>query len=263
MSEAMILTPPDRVTPKLLALFDREQPTMPRALAVLAGVTRGEILADDPVCPTWAAAREATYGTLYLGGQLTAPLVAELVEHLRQHGDVGIGCWPESPLAAMLPVDPQYDGRTLYFPARLPEVPLKSLFAALPPGYHLLPRDEQLFARSFDAADTLASFGSLEQVMRHTRGVMILHGDRVVCEAATGALVEGRIEVGVTTDERHRGMGLATAACAALIATCEVEGLETWWDCAAHNEASIRLARWLGFRAGREYRYLLWPKREL
>jgi GNAT superfamily N-acetyltransferase len=262
MGEAIILIPPDRVTPELLALFDREQPTMPRALAVLAGITRGEILADDPVRPTWAAAREATYGTLYLGGQFTSPLVAELVEHLRQYGNVGIGCWPESPLATMLPANPQYDGRTLYFPTRSPEVALAPFLGSLPSGYTLVSRDEQLFARSFDAADTVASFGTLEQVMRHTRGVMILHGDRVVCEAATGALVEGRVEVGVTTDERHRGMGLATAACAALIAACEVEGVATWWDCAAHNEASIRLAWWLGFRAGGEYRYLLWPKRE-
>lgn len=124
MSEAMILIPLDRVTPELLALFDREQPTMPRALAVLAGITKGEILADDPVCPTWAAVREATYGTLYLGGQITAPLVAELVERLRQHGDAGIGCWPESPLAALLPPNPRYNGRTRYFPTRSPEVSL-------------------------------------------------------------------------------------------------------------------------------------------
>jgi GNAT superfamily N-acetyltransferase len=257
----MITLAPADVTPELIARFDREQPTIPRALAVLAGITQGQILADNPVQPMWAAVREATYGTLYLGGQLTAPLVAELVERLRQHGDVGIGCWPESPLAAMLPPSRQYDGRTLYFPTRSPEVALAPLLNTLRSGYRLVSRDEQLFARSFEAADTLATFGSLEQVMRHTRGVMVLDGDRVVCEAATGAPVEGRIEVGVTTDEQHRGKGLATAACAALITSCEAEGLATWWDCAAHNEASTRLARRLGFGEGREYRYLLWPKR--
>lgn len=257
----MITLTPAGVTPELLARFDRDQPTMPRALAVLAGITRGEILADDLVRPTWAAVRESTYGTLYLGGRITAPLVTGLVERLREHSDVGIGCWPESTLATTLPPNPHYDGRTLYFPTRSTETALAPLVNALPPGYRIVPRDEQLFARSFDVADTLASFGSLEQVMRHTRGMIILHGDRIVCEAATGAPVEGRIEVGVTTDEQHRGIGLATAACAALIATCEAEGLATWWDCAAQNEASIRLARRLGFRAGREYRYLLWPKR--
>lgn len=41
--------------PALGALFDPDQPTLPRALSVLAGITRGEILADDPARPSWAA----------------------------------------------------------------------------------------------------------------------------------------------------------------------------------------------------------------
>ncbi|MEN9938556.1 MAG: acetyltransferase, partial [Chloroflexota bacterium] len=83
----------------------------------------------------------------------------------------------------------------------------------------------------------------------------------VVCEAATGAAVEGLIEVGVTTREDERGRGLATAACAALITSCEADGLSTWWDCAAQNTPSTRLARRLGFRDERTYRYCLWQKR--
>lgn len=254
----MILLTPDAVSPALLALFDRDQPTVPRALSVLAGITRGQILADDPTRPGWAAVQEASYGTLYLGGRLTAPLVAELVAHFRQHGAVGLGCWPDDPLVSMLPPEPQYDGRTRYFPTRSPAVALALLRDAIPPGYMLAPRDEQLFAHSFDAGESIASFGSLAQALHHTRGVMVLHDGAVVCEAATGAAVEGRIEVGVTTHAEFRGRGLATAACAALIVACEAEGLATWWDCAAHNAASVRLARRLGFGEGGAYRYLEW-----
>lgn len=254
----MIVLTPDAVSPALRALFDPDQPTLPRALSVLAGITRGQILADDPARPSWAAVWEATYGTLYLGGRQTAPLVAELVTHFRQRGAVGLGCWPDGPLADMLPPEPQYDGRTRYFPTRSPAVALAPLRDAIPSGYTLAPRDAQLFAHSFDAADTLASFGSLAQALRYTRGVMVLHDGAVVCEAATGAAIGGRIEVGVTTHAQHRGRGLATAACATLIAACESEGLAPWWDCAAQNDASVRLARRLGFGAGREYRYLEW-----
>lgn len=50
------LTPAD-VTQEILARFDREQPTMSRALAVLTGITRGEMLADDSTEPTWATVR--------------------------------------------------------------------------------------------------------------------------------------------------------------------------------------------------------------
>lgn len=161
----------------------------------------------------------------------------------------------------MLPPEPQYDGRTRYFATRSAAVALAPLRDALPSSYTLAPRDAQLFAHSFDAADTLASCGSLAQALHHTRGVMVLHDGDVVCEAATGAVVDGRIEVGITTHAQHRGRGLAIAACAALIAACEAESLAPWWDCAAHNEASVRLAARLGFGAGREYRYLEWPKR--
>jgi GNAT superfamily N-acetyltransferase len=249
------------VTPALLALFDRSQPTVPRALAVLAGIFGGRIVADDPLEPSWAAVQEATYGTLYLGGQPPAALVAELLEHLRQEGDVGLGCWPDDPLATMQLPEPQYDGRTLYFPARSPAIALEPLLGALPPGYQLVTRDAALFACSFDMADTLATFGSVEAVLRHTRGVMLLHDDELVCEASTGAMVEGCIEVGVTTHEQFRGRGLATLTCAALIAACEAEGLATWWDCATQNEPSVRLARRLGYGEGREYRYRWWQRR--
>lgn len=76
---------------------------------------------------------------------------------------------------------------------------------------------------------------------------------------ATGVLVPTLYTVErarATLHAQHRGRGLATAACAALIAACEAEGLAPWWDCGAHNDASVHLVARLGFGAGREYRYL-------
>lgn len=256
----MISLSPEAVTPALVALFDLRHPTVGRALTVLAGVSQGEILADDAAAPRWAAVREATYGTMYLGGQVDGVLVAELLERLRQSGDVGIGCWPDDPLATVPLAEPQYDGRTLFFPVRSPEVALAPLFQALPPGYMLVPRDERLFAQSPDYADTLVTFGSLEAVMRLSRGMVILHDNQIVAEASTGAPAYRQIEVGVTTHEHYRQRGLATVACAALISACEAEGLATWWDCAAQNLASVRLAGRLGYGSGREYRYRWWQR---
>jgi hypothetical protein len=48
----VIALTPALVTPALLVLFDRDTPTMPRALTVLRGITQGEILADDQLHPT-------------------------------------------------------------------------------------------------------------------------------------------------------------------------------------------------------------------
>ena len=250
---------PQQVTPEMLALFDINRPTMPRAFSVLDGITRGDILVDDSAPPTWAVVRDALFGTLYIGGQVDAALLNSIVERFRQSGQVGIASWLDDPLNEILPSDPDYDGRTLYFTKRLPGEEEPSI--RLPQGYSLLPRDEHLLSRSFDYEATLHAFGSVENILQHTLGVFILDGDTVVCEAATGAPTQGLIEMGVTTADGYRGRGFATAACIHLIEMCESRGFNTWWDCAKQNTASVRLAKKLGYQNQQEYRYVWWAKK--
>jgi len=256
----MIAITAQEVTPAIMALFDLTKPTMPRAFNVLEGVNQGQILVDDPSEPTWAAVRETTFGTLYLGGRLSASLLARLVTHFHQLGGVGIGCWLDDPMNALLPPQPDYDGRTLYFPDRSASVALPSLIRQLPSGYTCVPRDQRWLTQSFDYEATLAAFGTVENVLRYTLGVVVLQGDVVVCEAATGAPTHGRIEVGVTTAEPERCRGLATTACATLIAQCEAHGYATWWDCVKQNQPSTRLAHKLGYHNEQEYRYVWWEQ---
>ena len=248
----------EHVTPELLALFDITKPTMPRAFSVLEGVNRGQILVDDPRDPTSAVVRDGMYGTLYFGGHMSAPLLAALVQYFRGVGEVGIGCWLGDPLNEMIPSDFDYDGRTYYFTQRSSHADLQNL--RLPSGYSLLPRDEHLFLRAFDYQSTLELFGTVENVLQRTLGVVIMHGETIVCEAATGAPTHGLIEVGVTTAEAFRGQGFATRACARLIEMCEEQGYKTWWDCAKQNIPSVRLAKKLGYHGEPEYRYVWWAR---
>lgn len=247
-----------QVTPALLSLFDLSRPTMPSAFHVLEGITRGEILLDDPDRPAWAAVHEATYGTLYIGGNMDADLLSSLVDRIRRGGEVGIGCWLDDPLNDMLPPNPDYDGRTLYFTERTRSVDERRV--PLPRGYSLAARDRSFLRQSFDYESTLASFRTEENILQQTLGVVILCGRKVVCEAATGAPTHGRIEVGVTTDASHRRLGLATIACAHLIGMCEAQGYATWWDCAKQNTSSAALARKLGYVNEREYRFVWWAR---
>lgn len=246
----------DQLTPEILSLFDLNKPTMPRAFNVLEGVNRGQIVVDDPVHPTWAVVRDVTYGSLYFGGQPNSSVVQLLVDHFRKMGDVGIGCWLDDPINEMIPANPDYDGRTLYFTERSRRNDSKQY--PLPEGYTIAVRDADLLRQSFDYQSTLAAFGSEENILKYTLGVDILHHGKVVCEAATGAPTHGRIEVGITTDESHRQHGLAMIACTELLRMCEAQGLETWWDCAKQNTPSVRLAHKLGFQNEREYHYVFW-----
>jgi GNAT superfamily N-acetyltransferase len=256
----MITIEPYQVTPAVMSLFDIDQPTMPRAFNVLEGLNHGQILVDNRSYPTRAVVREWVYGTLYFGGEVDAAWLAMLVQHFRQQGEVGIGCWLGDPLNEMLPPVPDYDGRTLYFTERSPSHDGED--RPLPTGLRMLLRDENTFLRSFDYKSTLDSFGSVQAVLQHTLGVVILDGEMLACEAATGASTHWRIEVGVTTAEAYRRRGLATLACQRLIELGEARGYSTWWDCARQNIPSVRLARRLGYKNEREYRYVWWQRRE-
>jgi RimJ/RimL family protein N-acetyltransferase len=249
---------PQQVTPQIFALFDLTKPTMPRAFNVLEGLNRGQILVDDPARSTMAVVRDGMYGTLYLGGNVSASLIASLVEYFRQIGEVGIGCWLTDPLNQIIPTNFDYDGITYYFTERSQYNHTQSF--ELPGGYSLLTRDEHLFSKSFDYQSTLDMFGTVEKVLQHTMGVVILHEDTVVCEAATGAPTHGQIEVGVTTAEPYRRQGFATIACARLIELCEEQGYRPWWDCAKQNIPSVKLAKKLGYQGEPEYRYVWWAK---
>jgi RimJ/RimL family protein N-acetyltransferase len=252
---------PDQVTPALRALFDLDMPTMPRALNVLDGHIAGQIITDSPAHPTWGAVYSATFGTLYLGGAFDAPLLQRLVDDLRQTGDVLIGRWPDDPLIALLPPQPDYDGWTLYFPNRSRSTDLNAHIQQLPAGHQLRRMDAALLERSLDRDSSLAAFGSAEHVLAKSLGFFLMRGDEILCEAATGPAALGRIEVGVTTHAAHRGRGYATMTCARLIQACEEQGYETWWDCAKQNLASTALARKLGYQNEREYRLLAWSRR--
>ena len=250
-----------QVTPEILSLFDLSKPTMPRAFNVLEGMTSVQIVVDDVTDPQWAVVREALYGTLYFGGPIDRLQMEALFDHFFQFGSIGVGCWLDDTLNQILPTNPDYDGFTLYFTERSRQVPLGLMIQQLPSGYTLSLRDEKWFVSSFEYESTLASFGSMENVLRHTLGMNLIQDDTLLCEAATGAPTHGRIEIGITTHERYRQRGFAGIACAKLIEICESEAYSTWWDCAKQNTPSVRLARKLGYQNEREYRYAWWEKR--
>jgi len=55
------------------------------------------------------------------------------------------------------------------------------------------------------------------------------------------------LEIGIETAEKHRGSGLAFAACVALIRYCIEKGMTPIWSCKLDNTASMKLAQRLGF----------------
>jgi hypothetical protein len=94
--------------------------------------------------------RELTFGTLYLAGALDTPLVHQLVDDLRQTGDVVIGGCLNDALLTRVPAQPDYDGWALCFTNRPHNTGLDVYLQQVPPGCELRWRNRELFERSLD-----------------------------------------------------------------------------------------------------------------
>jgi ribosomal protein S18 acetylase RimI-like enzyme len=71
--------------------------------------------------------------------------------------------------------------------------------------------------------------------------------DEVVSSAHTGARTPGHADIGVATLSDWRGRGLATAAASLVAAHVQASGQVPVWSAGESNEASLRIARRLGF----------------
>jgi hypothetical protein len=256
----MLRVDPNQVTPDLRALFDPGEPAALRCFAVLDGTLAGVILADRLPNPAWAVAQEGMNGTIYLGGQIDAALIAQVVAELRRAGDVLIGLWPDDPRRAWLPPNPDYEGRVLEWYDRPLGEGLEPFLAAVPPGCTIRPIDAEILPRCQWYAEVCREMGSAARFFQLGLGYCLLRGDEVLCEAYAGPDVQGVWELGVITQEAHRGRGYATITCAHLVHACEAQGHQTYWNTNLQNLASAAVARKLGYRVERQYRLWAWNK---
>lgn len=78
-------------------------------------------------------------------------------------------------------------------------------------------------------------------------GACLLHQGKVVSACATVFVGRGVAELDVHTLEAYHGQGLARFTAAACIEMCLAKGLQPRWACWPEREASIALAKRLGF----------------
>lgn len=249
----------NEVSPLLRTLLRTDFPQTPRCLGVLEGNARaGRVLCDNPLRPTWAVVQESYDGTIYWGGKVTQSTLTSVVDTLRMKSDVIIGVWLDEPHEALLPANPDYDGRTLEFYDRPIGKGLAPYFAHLPEGYALRRMDRELVMRTEWGPQDVEQMGGLDAWEKECFGFCLMHKDEILCEASVGPSAQGLYEPGVFTQEAHRSKGYATLTAARLIQEIEARGGQTYWNCAKQNIASAKVARKLGYRVEREYRCLAW-----
>jgi RimJ/RimL family protein N-acetyltransferase len=79
-------------------------------------------------------------------------------------------------------------------------------------------------------------------------GVRLMKGEGEVVSECTSVFVgRGEAEIDIHTDENHRQLGLGTLTASAFLEECLARGLRPNWTCWPEREASIALAKKLGF----------------
>jgi GNAT superfamily N-acetyltransferase len=94
-----------------------------------------------------------------------------------------------------------------------------------------------------------------DRFLAYGAGFAATVGGEPAALAFSAFVTETQLELGIETVPAHRGRGLATHACAALIDHCLARGLEPVWACRLENTASHRLAEALGFEPVRHLPY--------
>jgi RimJ/RimL family protein N-acetyltransferase len=236
-------------------LIRTDAPTRPRALAVLDGVLAGRVWADDDERPSAAIVLEDADGTVWAGGAVTRPLVAEtLASYRTKSGDLIFGFADAGdPLRDLLPSEPYWTGEAIDFTDRVPPPDEAALEPELSDGHHVVRLDAESLPLIEWYEDTLHAFGSIERWLDLGVGFGVMAGEELAAEAMAGPRVRGLLEMGVATRERFRRRGYGTLVSRLTARACEARGDRVWWNANAGNVPSIAIARRLGFRRERRY----------
>ncbi len=243
---------------------------VPSVLAV--GLT-GRVYVDEPSRPTSAILIPSNKYRVYLGGEPSAQLLADVI-HLLYEPTVAQSYWfmPHYPSSAWEPIIEHVlqglgTSHSLRHYYRLTESSLPGA-SPLPDTIILsqisqaLVDDASLVNRDLLIDEIHSESPSLEYFFRHHFGFCALDGRQIVGWCLAEYQCESRYELGIGTIEAYQRQGIATHLASAVIQQAFAEGAtEIGWDCWASNSASVATALKLGFQKEREYPVILCDSR--
>ncbi len=173
----------------------------------------------------------------------------EGLEQIKQFGHVGFVCQPSSSALQIPKADRVL--RRLEFAEYDSIVDTKK--NELPDGFQFRTIDKELIEKMESREEIIGYCGSLENFLNHSFGICLVHNDEIISEAYAAFVAEKNVEISIATKEAQRGHGYASIASSYFMQVCLERGFNPYWSCDADNNASIRLARKLGFCNEREY----------
>lgn len=233
--------------------------------SLLAGLLPGRIYADDPSHPTAAILIPSNQYHVYMGGEPSEHLLADVI-HLLYQPSVAPRYWfmllyPSDAWKPTIERVLQGLGRStsLRHYYRLAEAPLP-LPSPLRDTIEVarieetMVEDASLVNRDLLIDEIHSESPSLEYFFRQHFGFCALDDRQLVGWCLAEYHYQSRYELGIETIEAYQRQGIATHVASAVIKRAFAEGAtEIGWHCWASNIASIATALKLGFHKERDY----------
>ena len=192
---------------------------------------------------------------VYLDGEPEPESAAVLEERFRFRPLVCLTDAWEAHLKARYP-DAKVYPRCAMKPACRFRIPEEYL---LPEGYRLAMMDESAFDRHpFSHGDNYPSWTAFRA---EGSGAVAYRDGEIAASASSFLSLDGEVELDISTEEGHRGKGLAGACTARMLQDCMERRITVHWD--AQNDISRHLAEKFGFEPEEEYQVYWLPKKEL
>lgn len=123
-------------------------------------------------------------------------------------------------------------------------------------GYKIISTTEAIFNQLKDRVVPKLYWNSYKDFTQNGIGYTLLSESNVPVATAFSAFTsENKLEIGIETNDKYRGLGFATLVCSKLIDYCIEKGIEPVWSCNSANLGSRKLANKLGFEEVRRIPY--------
>ncbi|HLZ58184.1 MAG TPA: GNAT family N-acetyltransferase [Ktedonosporobacter sp.] len=232
---------------------------------VLAGILPGRIYVDDPGFPTAAILIPSNRYRVYLGGEPSLHLLADII-HLLFNPSLAerywfmvhytSNAWKPAIEHVLQGLGTSTSLRHFY---RLTE-PSLPVTSPLPEAIVLaridqtLVEDASLVNRDLLIDEIHSESPSLEYFFRYNFGFCVQDGRQLVGWCLAEYHYQGRYELGIETIEAYQRQGIATHVASAVIKRAFALGAtEIGWHCWASNIPSIATALKLGFQKEFDY----------
>ena len=246
--------------PSVSSLFEEISTYHLAVLSVLAGILPGMVYVDDPACPTAAILIPSNRYRVYLGGEPSEYLFADVI-HLLYKPSLAQSYWfmvhyPSDAWKPTIEHVLQGLGTSIslqhFYRLTEPSLPVTSPLKdtiVLTQISRTLIEDASLVNRDLLIDEIHSESPSLEYFFRQHFGFCAQDGQKLVGWCLAEYHYQDRYELGIGTIDAYRRQGIATHVASAVINRAFAEGAtEIGWHCWASNIPSIATALKLGFQ---------------